>query len=292
MTWIRNSLLWEYEKTLLSTNNKTSVMRSLFLIVVFSTGCLLYSSPIVAQDFEWPNGAKMAISLSFDDARPSQVQGGTALLDEYGVKGTFYVLPEAVREHLEGWKEAVVNGHEIGNHTMVHPCSGNFDWTTGRGLEEYNLEKMRAELETANSEIEQLLGIDPVSFAYTCGESFVGRGVDTQSYVPLISMLFQSGRDWRNEMMNDPNYVDLAQVRGTEMDGIEFDEIKSKLEEARAKGYWMALAGHEINEGGVQTVRYSFLRDLIAYVQDDPEVWLATDGEVAAHIKSQRGKAK
>ena len=268
-------------------------IRSTRLIVClfFCFGLLgLHPSLSSAQDFQWPNGAKMALSLSFDDARASQVNGGTALLNEYGVKGTFYVVPNAVEQEIEGWIEAVGAGHEIGNHTMLHPCSGNFNWTVGKELENYDLERMRAELVEANNTIKALLGVVPVSFAYTCGESYVGRGVDTQSYVPLVSMLFESGRDWRNEMTNDPRKVDFAQVRGTEMDGKNFDEILPILETAKESGSWVALAGHEMNIDGNQTVRLSMLRDLIEYVQSSSDIWLATDGEVVAYVKKWREK--
>ena len=47
-----------------------------------------------------------AMSLSFDDGRDSQVDRGTALLDRYGVKATFYVTPPAVERRLDGWKRA------------------------------------------------------------------------------------------------------------------------------------------------------------------------------------------
>ncbi|NIV14989.1 MAG: polysaccharide deacetylase family protein, partial [Aliifodinibius sp.] len=53
---------------------------------------------------------------------------GTAFLNKHGVKATFYVVPSAMEGQIDGWKEAVSNGHEIGNHTLNHPCTGNFDW--------------------------------------------------------------------------------------------------------------------------------------------------------------------
>ena len=49
------------------------------------------------QSFKWPKEARMAISLTFDDARGSQATKGAPLLDEYEVKGTFYVIPSAVK---------------------------------------------------------------------------------------------------------------------------------------------------------------------------------------------------
>ena len=109
--------------------------------------------------FVWPQGKKIALSLSFDDARNSQVEGGTALLDKYGVKATFYVVPSAVEKKLEGWKKAVASGHEIANHSLNHPCSGNFLWARNKAIEEYSLEKMRDELMQSNQRIKELLGV-------------------------------------------------------------------------------------------------------------------------------------
>jgi len=79
--------------------------------------------------FEWPPGKQAGISLSFDDARLSQVDSGTALLDQYSIKATFFVVPSAVEERIEGWRKAVASGHEIGNHSLTHPCTGNFSWS-------------------------------------------------------------------------------------------------------------------------------------------------------------------
>ena len=63
--------------------------------------------------FKWPEEKQVALSLSFDDARQSQVDVGTKLFDKYGVKATFYVVPDAMMPRLDGWKQAVDNGHEI-----------------------------------------------------------------------------------------------------------------------------------------------------------------------------------
>ena len=39
------------------------------------------------SDFQWPEGKKMALSLTFDDARLTQIDKGIPLLDKYNVKG-------------------------------------------------------------------------------------------------------------------------------------------------------------------------------------------------------------
>lgn len=239
--------------------------------------------------FTWPEGKHVALSLTFDDARMSQVEGGTALLDQFGVKATFYVVPGQVKQRLEGWKKATSSGHEIGNHSLTHPCSGNFPWARQNALEDYTLDQMRAQLIEANKDIEALLGVKPTVFAYPCGQTFVGRGLNTKSYIPLVAELFVSGRGWLDEGPNDPAFCDFAQLTGMEMDGKDFDEILPVLEGAKKNQHWVVLAGHEMGESGQQTTRLSMLKQLIEYAQDPVHgIWIAPVGTVAKYIQQQK----
>src|SRR5690606_38192340 len=110
-----------------------------------------------------------------------------------------YVTPSAIERRLDGWKRAVDEGHEIGNHTLTHPCSGNFSFSRNNALESYTLEQMERELLGANEVIERMLGFAPRTFAYPCGQTFVGRGEHHRSYVPLIARHFLAGRAAFNE---------------------------------------------------------------------------------------------
>ena len=266
--------------------------RWIALIVV----ALASSGPImVAQQappaFNWPEGKRVAVSLSFDDARASQVEGGTALLDRFGVKATFYVVPSAVEKKLDGWKRAVAGGHEIGNHSLNHPCSGNFAWSRSKALEDYTIERMRRELTDANSRIKDLLGVTPQSFAYPCGQTFVGRGAGTQSYVPVVATLFVTARGWMDEAPNDPAYVDFAKLTGIESDGKDFDQIRQVVESAREARSWLVLAGHEMGKDGPQTTRLAMLERLCAYANEPANgVWMAPVGTVAKYVGAQRGR--
>jgi peptidoglycan/xylan/chitin deacetylase (PgdA/CDA1 family) len=203
----------------LMTNRPTSIILPAFLLTVFAFA----QQP--STNFTWPDGKRAALSLSFDDARQSQVDAGLALLDKHKVKATFYVVPSAVERRLEGWKKVVASGHEVGNHSLNHPCTGNFEWSRQKALEDYTIEKMRDELMQANRRIKELLGVTAESFAYPCGQTFVGRGVETRSYVPVVAALFSSGRTWQDETPNDPGFCDLAQTTGVEMDGRDFEQI-------------------------------------------------------------------
>lgn len=269
--------------------NTISSNRSLFLIILY---IFLSGEMLLAQQseptFAWPKGKQIALSLSFDDARPSQVLAGTALLDQYGIKATFYVVPNSVKQQLTGWKKAVENGHEIGNHSLNHPCTGNFPWSRQKAIENYSLKKMRNELITANNEIKELLGVESEVFAYPCGQTYIGRGKNTKSYVPVISKLFLSGRGWLDEGPNDPQFCDLAQLTGMEMDGKNFEQILPILENAKKTGAWVVLAGHEMGNSGDQTTRLNMLKMLIEYSQDPKNgIWIAPVGTIAKYIKSQ-----
>lgn len=233
----------------------------------------------------WPDGARMALSLSFDDGRASQVSEGLPLFARHGAKVTLYVVPSAVEQRLDGWRQAVAAGHEIGNHSLTHSCSGNFPFARAKALEDHSVARMRDELRDANARISTLLGVTPRSFAYPCGQTFVGRGRETMSYVPVVAELFQSGRGWLDESANDPAFVDLAQIFGVEMDGKDFTELRPLLDDARARGAWLVLAGHEIGAGGRQTTRIATLDALLAYANDPANgIWLATVGDAAARV--------
>ncbi|AWL08043.1 Chitin deacetylase [Aquirufa nivalisilvae] len=249
---------------------------------------LLGAIPSFSQNFNWPQGKKMALSLSFDDARGSQVTQGTPLLNQYGVKATFFLNPGAMEKNLAGWKKAVAAGHEIGNHSTSHPCTGIFTWSRTNALENYTMEKMEKDILDCNTSIEKNLGVKAEVFAYPCGQTFIGNATQTQSYVPLIAKHFLLGRVWKSEAPNDPNYHNFAQLTGIEMDGQDFEQILPLIEEARNSGKWLVLAGHEMNESGNQTTRLSMLKKLMEYANNPANgIWIAPMGTVAKYIQSR-----
>jgi peptidoglycan/xylan/chitin deacetylase (PgdA/CDA1 family) len=231
----------------------------------------------------------MALSLSFDDGRESQVTQGLPVFARHGAKVTLYVVPSAVERHLEGWKQAAAAGHEIGSHSLTHSCSGNFPFARQKALEEHSIARMRDELVASNARIAALLGVRPRTFAYPCGQTFVGRGRETQSYVPVVAELYVAGRGWLDEAANDPTFVDLAQTLGVEMDGKDFAQIRPLLDDATRRGAWLVLAGHDIGADGRQTTRVAMLDELLAYASNPANgVWLATVAAAAEHITKQR----
>jgi peptidoglycan-N-acetylglucosamine deacetylase len=241
--------------------------------------------------FSWPEGKRAAVSLSFDDARLSQVDTGLALFRKLGIKVTFFLEANNIEQRLPGWKRAVADGHEIGNHTMTHPCTANYAFSLANALENYDLQMIAAELDGANAKIQELLGVAPKTFAYPCGQKFVGRGLDVRSYVPLVAGRFIVGRGYLDESPNDPNVCDLAQAMGTPFDDRDFAEMKTIVDEAIKQGRWVIFVGHEIGKRGYQITDVQALEELAAYLKDPANgVWVGTVGEVGGYIEHSRRK--
>lgn len=250
-------------------------------------------APVAKPEFVWPAGIRGAVSLTFDDGRTSQADNGVPLFDRFGVRATFYVTPSRVPQRLDVWRRAAAAGHEVAAHTLTHPCTGNFGFTGARGptLETMTLEQMEAEILESNAQIEQLVGVPPVSFAYPCGQKFVGRGESLKSYVPLIARHYLTGRGWRDEYFNAPDRCDLAQLAGIEFDGVDFEDVRPQIDEAARTGNWLVLAGHDITEaGGRQTTKTATLEAICRYCTDSANgIWIDTVGAIGAFIRKARG---
>lgn len=245
----------------------------------------------VHPDFHWPEGKRVAVSLSFDDARASQMDVGAPLFDKYGVKVTFYVNPKNLDKRLDAWKKTAAKGYEIGNHTSTHPCSGNFAWSRANALENYTAATIEKEMDGANAETERLLGVKPTTFAYPCGQKFIGRGAKTRSYVPLVAKRFRCGRGFRDEAANDPMFCDFAQVMGVDSDGMTFEDMKKAVTDAAQGHGWLVFAGHEIGNPGPQTTEAAVLEQFLKYAQDPANgIWLDTLDSVSRYVQAQRDR--
>ena len=239
--------------------------------------------------FAWPDGKRGAVSLSFDDARPSQVDAGLLILDAHGVRATFYLSLPFIPQRLPAWRAAAARGHEMGNHTATHPCSGNFPWSRANALESCTLERMEDEVARASAAIRYLVGVEPATFAYPCGQKFVGRGESARSYVPVIARRFLAGRGFRDEAPNDPAFCDLAQAAGIDGDDASFEALRGMIDQAVQTGGWLILACHDVGDFARQAIRAEVLDEVCRYSQDPASgVWIDSVASVSAHIRRWR----
>ena len=241
--------------------------------------------------FAWPDGRRAAVSLTFDDARGSQIDVGMPILDRWGVKASFYVTISNVRERVDDWKRALADGHEIANHTASHPCSGNFRFSRHNALEDYTLERMERELIDASDMIDRLVGVRPTTFAYPCGQTWVGRGAQVQSYVPLVARHFRVGRGYPDEAPSHPAVCDLARINGVGFDEMTPERAAAWIDQAVAEGGWLAFVGHDVGPRGreSQMVHADTLEAVCRICRErDSDVWIDTVDRIGAYIESAR----
>jgi peptidoglycan/xylan/chitin deacetylase (PgdA/CDA1 family) len=231
----------------------------------------------------FPEGASVAVSLSFDDARPSQLEGAR-VLEDHGLRGTFYVLPSGLATAPDRWRSVVQSGHEIGNHSNTHPCSGNFAFAATNALEDKTPRDIAADVDAATALIQELVGVEPRTFAYPCGQSFTGRGQHRQSYVPIIAERFLAGRGYGSEVGNLPERCDLAYLDAYTVDGLDAAELRSLVTAGMRRGEWVIMAGHDIGRDGPQTVSTRELDALCRSLAGDDRVWVAPVAEVAERL--------
>jgi peptidoglycan/xylan/chitin deacetylase (PgdA/CDA1 family) len=241
-------------------------------------------------DFTWPGGKRAALSLTFDDARLSQPDQCLPILDRYGVKATFYVSLGNVKQRSDDWRAIAARGHEIGNHTVSHPCSGNFGFSRHNALEDYTLERIEGELTRANEEIRETLGVTPVTFAYPCGQSYVGRGEELRSYVPLVARHFLAGRAFHGESANCPARCDLAQLLSTSADQMPWETLQTWLDSTLKQGEWLILTAHEVGEQPWHQVMTTDTLERACRFAADPAngIWVDTVENISRYVKDRR----
>ena len=115
-------------------------------------------------------GFKAAVTYTFDDAQPSQVEH-YAELQATGVRHTFFVTSSSSGFDAT-FTQAVKDGHEMGNHT-VHHCHADL---SGCGNTASAPVSVDAELDDCNSYIASHLGQGAV---WTAASPFGDSGWDT-----------------------------------------------------------------------------------------------------------------
>ncbi len=71
--------------------------------------------------FRLPDAGERRVYLTFDDGPIPEVTPQLLdILDEYGIKATFFMVGDNVRKYPALYEEVIKRGHAVGNHTMHH----------------------------------------------------------------------------------------------------------------------------------------------------------------------------
>jgi len=229
-----------------------------------------------------------AVSLTFDDGRASQLDKAIPMMEEAGVRGTFYLCPrgEHWRRELAPWAAVAQRGHEIGNHSISHTCTSNL-WGGRGGLEDKTIGELQSDILGAQERLAVLAPHQKQwTFAYPCYNTHVGRGEGRQSYVPLIARHFLAGRiGCEFGFANFPDVVDLACVAGSDAQRMSGFEMIGLVEELTARGQWVVLVFHEIDGPRLTVGSHDFELLLGFLARRSRDIWVAPLGEVAAKVE-------
>lgn len=258
------------------------------MILLLSPGL----SHVVAQTgFQWPGGAKAAVCLTYDDGLDCHLDVAAPALERHGFRGTFYVTGQSgsLYQRTEEWRQLAGRGHELGNHTLFHPCYGDrYDWVRPEyDLNSYTFPQLLNELQVANSLLKAVDGREERSFAYTCTNTTIGGIPFTDS----IHGLFPAARGG-GPLPDRMGQVDLYDVPSWGVEDPSGAELVAFVEEAMERGTIAVVMFHSVG-GGYLNTSESAHETLLEYLDAHREqLWTAPFLEVMQYVRSEREKGE
>ena len=243
------------------------------------------------QKFRWNGDTKAAVSLTFDDGMPSHIDTAVPLLQKYGLRGTFYITANGEddgRKALARFRPAFEAGHEIGNHSMHHWCSSAGVMAPNhRGLEYRTLGEIESELREADRRFKAVFPeVSRWTFCYPCYNTFVGKGLNRRSYVPIVASLFfaaRAGGEIGNSV-NSPYHADLHCLNSFKCEQRGAAELIGLVEQTANQGGWSILTFHGIGDGHLLVAQSDF-EEVLAHLDGARDrIWTAPLIRIAEYL--------
>lgn len=245
--------------------------------------------------FAWPEGRRAAVSLTYDDGLPQHRQEVAPLLEHHGLRATFYLpINSDLVDEPGAWHRVATAGHELGNHTIFHPCrkrdDSSTDWLDdGQDLRRYTIARWEREVGLANRILTMIDRRSIRSFGNTCHQVTVGPDDAPVSIGPSILRFFSAARGRRTDTPIDPITCDLADLGCHTADGRSFEQLVPEIERTMEVGGWIIYCMHGVGGGhglSIDGEEHALLVDFLAGLSD--MVWTAPVAEVAEHVQAAR----
>jgi sialate O-acetylesterase len=237
-------------------------------------------------------GKKCAVVLTYDDALNVHLDHAVSLLDSLNLKGTFYIAGSfpGFKNRMNEWKRAAERGHELGNHTLFHPCDASLpgrSWVHPENdLSKYTLKRITDEIRLTNTLLESVDGKKKRTFAFTCGDTKVG------------------GVAFMNDLKNDlagARAVRARMQKFEEINPYDFDsymingetgeQLIQLVKQAQNEGKLLVFLFHGV--GGEHSLNVSLPahRALLRYLKEnEKEIYVDTMLNVAEQINALKNK--
>ena len=244
-------------------------------------------------DTSW-HGKKCAVVLTYDDGLNIDLSNVIPALDSVGLKGTFYISDHfnGLQAQISRWRAAALEGHELANHTVYHPCTGG---TPGRefvkpdyDLGKYTVKRITDEMRTMNTMLKAIDGKSKRTFAYPCGDTKIH---DT-SYIDPMKNEFIAARGVKAEML-PIGRIDLYNIGCYSINGQTGQALVDLVKKAMAGNTLLVFLFHGV--GGEHSLNVSLPAhsELLHFLHDhQKDIWIAPMIEVAEYIKSSQAQKK
>jgi sialate O-acetylesterase len=232
------------------------------------------------------NGKQCAVVLTYDDAIDVDLDNVVPALDSLQLKGTFYLIgnSQVVGKRLNEWRAAAKNGHELGNHSMFHPCDGTLP---GRGfvtpdgdLSKYTATRAVQEIRANNILLKAIDGKDKRTFAYPCGDLKAGG----LNFYTELRKDFVAARGTESGLQT-AKQVDMDNIRCYAINGQNADYMIKLVKQAQQSQTLLVFLFHGVGGGHSLNVAKAEHSKLLHYLKNhENDIWVAPMVDVAGKM--------
>ena len=249
--------------------------------------------------FHWPDGAAGAVSLTYDDALACHFETVGPQLESVGLHGTFNLIigRAGFYGNVAAWKTLAAHGHELGNHTVFHPCRSEPPnprplHDPGYNLCDYSEKRFRDELELANWALNSTDGKTERTYANTCHHNYLGAGPSQQCIEPILRDYFIAARGERTDRAVDIARINYQNLGTAGADKRTFAELRDEIDATMTAGNWIVYTIHGVGEGTHKGyVDSEEHRRLVAWLGENRKrIWTAPMIEIAKYLSQSETK--
>jgi peptidoglycan/xylan/chitin deacetylase (PgdA/CDA1 family) len=240
--------------------------------------------------FAWPQGAKAAVSLAYDDALDSQLDTAIPALDKAGLKASFYLTlsSDVVKRRMTEWRAAAAWGHELANHTLFHQCSRSAPdraWVTPENdLDKTSAAQLVAQIRVGNTLLQAIDGRSERTFTAPCGDLLAG-GAD---YLGLIKGDFVAIKSAPGGLVADMAALNPYAVSVVAPSDVTGAELIDWVQRAARAGTMANITFHGIG-GDYLSVSRQAHEELLNHLAAHRDVyWTDTFINIMRYVKAQQ----
>ena len=228
----------------------------------------------------YPGGKKKAFNITYDDG-VLQDERFVALLNQYGIKGTFNLNSQLMREQFS-WTHPcgmqvtrlspeqakhLYDGHEVASHTLTHPY-----------MQELSDEELYRQLKTDKEALEQLFGREVTGFAVpfdyyddriaacakACGFAYARKSEFTGNFTPC-----NHAYHWKTGIYHiSPDLTDFVSA---------FLSTDQELAVCQIVGHSYDLDAENL---------WETMERICAAVSRQDDIWFCTNGELVDFLRN------